>query len=636
MLASMAWKTPIVQAILTTRLNQIASFSIPQATRFDPGFRIRLRDSSAKPSRADQKYMRELERMMMVSGTTSGTDGRDTMEIFLRKLSRDSLIFDAAPYEIVPGRDGKPAAWYAIDATTIRFADTREITGLPADDDIQYVQIYDNVIINEYTGNELGYMIRNPRTSIRAHGYGLPELEVLMDTITAFLFAWQYNTNQFTQGTMQKGILNIKGNMPDAQLRAFRSLWYQQISSASNAWRTPIMNAEDVEWINIAGQNKDMEFADWTDFLIRVVCAFFATDPIEINFKYGSGQGKSMFDSGNRAKLVESKDRGLRPILRHLASSLNENIIWKINPEFSFEFVGLETTTPKEQMDLFTQRVRTIFTINEVRAEMDLAPLEDELGDIILDANWIAHKREVTAAKQAEQDRARAVAAAAAQATNLTDQAISAGGGGVGPDGPVPPNDGGGGGGGGGAPTSDPSAAPAPVPGANGNPIVAGNAGAAAQQAVPQTKGSAPGAIPGKGNEGPDKDQIAELEGLLDPKHTSSINKALGEGAPSDPRLGDRAVVTGSLGMGITFDSPPPLNPSTRHDIGEFVDTKPPQHVEPKKIDSLGAVHLGQGITDRAIDAGQAQVKREANDMRTSTKVVCIIKPLKKDDDEVP
>ncbi len=500
-LQAMTWKVPIIQAIIQTRVNQASAFATPQVHRFDPGFRIRMRDPEEKPTRADKKFIKQLEHQIMMSGVHKDARHHDSFETFLRKIVRDSLIYDQMCFEVQPGRDGRPAAWNAVDAATIRRADTRKL--FPDDSvlgETKFVQIYDNTVIAEFSAEEMSFGIRNPRTDIRSQQYGTSELEMLVSTVTSILYAWNYNQNFFSQGTVAKGILNIVGSIPEQQLRAFRRLWYQQIAGVENAWRTPITNAEKLEWHNLQQSNRDMEFSAWMDFLIKVACAIYQMDPIEVNFKYGVGGAKSMFDSSNRAKLTESKDRGLRPLLRFVARELDKHIIWPIDENFTFEFVGLDSQTPKELADLNTQRVRTIYTLDEVRAENDLPPLPNGDGKVILDTNWLAARRERLGEEQQKREQAEAAAHAAAQATPLTDVQVQ-----------------------------DPTGGMMQTP--------PQEAGAAAQTAVPQAGGSAPGAVPGAGTgkkpAGPDKDDIAELEGLLKPSHSSRVDKSFASGDQS-------------------------------------------------------------------------------------------------------
>jgi hypothetical protein len=309
---------------------------------------------------------------------------------------------------VVPNRRGEPAEWYAVDASTIRLADSaRAYIEEDLDNETRYVQIYDSLIVNEYTHEELCFGVRNPKTDIKLHGYGTSELEMLIQVITALLFAWQYNQNFFTQGSAQKGILNFKGTIPEAQMRAFRRHWYQMLSGVENSWRTPITNAEELQWISMQSNNRDMEFNAWMDFQIKLACAMYSMDPIELNFKYGAvGQKQSMNEGNNKEKITESKERGLRPLLRFLSNCINSHIVWPINENFEFQFVGLDALTRQDVADLNQKRGKTSVTVNELRAEDDQSPIEG--GDIILDPTFLQgiqakQQQEQMAQQQAQQ-----------------------------------------------------------------------------------------------------------------------------------------------------------------------------------------------------------------------------------------
>lgn len=390
-LKSMVYKTPIVHAIIQTRIQQMAAFCQPSRDRYEMGFRIKVRDSHKEPTPAERKWIQQSETLIQRTGVTDNPRGRDTFERFVRKLMWDSMVYDQMAFEIVPNMRGEPAEWYAVDASTIRLADTAS-TYLNEDNPqaVRYVQIYDGMIISEYSQEEMAFGVRNPRTDIRLFGYGVAELEMLMNVITAILFAWEYNQKNFSQGSSQKGILNFKGAIPERQLKAFRRHWYQMISGVENAWRTPITNAEDLQWISMQNSNRDMEFNSFFDFLIKIACAIFTIDPTEINFKYGNtGQRGGMQEANNKEKVTESKERGLRPLLRFLEGQLNHHIIWPLNENFEFKFVGLDAKTRDEIADLNTKLVKTIRTVDELRAEDNLPPLPDGKGEVILDSTWL-------------------------------------------------------------------------------------------------------------------------------------------------------------------------------------------------------------------------------------------------------
>lgn len=390
-LKAMVYRTPVIGSIIQTRVHQVAAFGKPAASRYDLGFRIKLRDSKKTPSQADQDFMQQMQTLIMRTGVTENPRGRDNFKTFLIKTIWDSLVYDQYAFEVVPNRKGQPAEWYAVDAATIRHADMAT-TYLNEEDSqaTKYVQIYDGMVISEYNQEEMCLGIRNPRSDIRLYGYGVSELEMMMKAVTSLLWGWEYNERAFSQGSVHKGILNFKGAIPDKQMRAFRRHWYQMLSGVQNSWRTPITNADDLQWISMHSNNRDMEYNAWMDFLIKICSSFYLMDPSEVNFKYGNtGQRGAMSEESQKEKILESKERGLRPLLEHIASNINQYIIWPINEAFEFEFVGLDARTREEMAQLNATRVKTTKTINELRAEDDEPPLPDGMGDIILDPTFM-------------------------------------------------------------------------------------------------------------------------------------------------------------------------------------------------------------------------------------------------------
>ena len=390
-------RLPIVSSVVNARVNQVAAFATPVRNRYDMGFRIRLRDEHRTPDEETRQTAAKLERFMLETGVTDNPRGRDNFEGYLRKVTRDSLLYDQDCTEIVPSKLGTPAAFWSVDSTTMRLAvqpaqgDAKySVPELDEDEvrTVRYVQVVNNVVINEYSQDEMIFGVRNVDSNIALMGYGTSELELLLPTITSLLNALQYNSLVFSQGTMAKGILNLKENIPADKFNAFKRDWYSMLRGEQNAHRVPIMQAPaGLEWINLQ-QNTDMQFREWVDYLIKVVCSGYSMDPSEINLKYGSvGQSAAMSEENNRDKLTESRERGLRPLLRHIANNLNQYIIWPLSRDFSLEFVGLDSMSRGDLADYNLKRVKCSTTVNELRAEDDKPPLPG--GDTLLDQSFL-------------------------------------------------------------------------------------------------------------------------------------------------------------------------------------------------------------------------------------------------------
>lgn len=398
-LRRMVNQMPIVQSIVKTRIDQAASFSYPQEDKYSIGYRVTLKDKKAAPTENTLREAYALENWLQTTGYIDNKQHdprlRDSFEIFLRKIVRDSLIYDQACFEVVQDRKGRPSQFFAVDGSTIRLADSTRLSLPLTLDEARYVQIYDGSIVNEYKTEDMAFIVRNPVTDIRNQGYGFSEVEMLVTTITSLLWSWDYNQRQFSQAAMGKGIINLRGHeLSNAELRNFRRQWYQMMVGVENSFRTPIIAApEGVEYIDLQKTNRDMEFSAWFDFLIKVTCGIYGMDPMEINFKYGDAGTRHMFETSNQQKLSQSKDRGLKPLLRSIQGIISRNLIEPLDPKFCFEFVGLEALTPKEVLEIQSKAVATYKTVNEVRAEEDLPPLPQGEGDIILNVAWLQNRQ---------------------------------------------------------------------------------------------------------------------------------------------------------------------------------------------------------------------------------------------------
>lgn len=285
-LKAMAWRVPVVRAVIQTRLNQLGAFCTPQRDRYHLGYRIRTRDSEHEPTPADKKWIKQMESVLQRTGVTENPRGRDSFEMFIRKVMLDSLVYDQLCFEVVPDKKGRPCEWYAVDAATVRLADSASVyLHQDIDKAVKYVQIYDGMIITEYTQNELAFCVRNPSTDIRLYGYGTSELEMMVDAVTSFLYAWEYNRRFFSQGSSAKGLINLKGAIPEKQLKAFRRHWYTMISGVENcvAGSTQLWTIDGATSIgDFLGNDQEKETRLWTGESWRSALVYRTKEPKQL------------------------------------------------------------------------------------------------------------------------------------------------------------------------------------------------------------------------------------------------------------------------------------------------------------------------------------------------------------------
>lgn len=399
--------TPIINAIIKTRKNQIADFAEPQADRYSTGFVIRKKAKNGVDSRMDEKDKKVANAItdfiLNCGSETSWVN--DDFDTFIRKIVDDSLTYDQMTFECIRNRRGKLERFVAVDASTFRMADTafqedyknaffnnrgasnwnshgdlvrKEVNGyLP-----QYVQIYQNAVVNDFYPWELCFAVRNPSTSIYSNGYGVSELEELINVITSMLWGDEYNRRFFSQGSAPKGLLRVRGGMSESALQQFKQQWQAMINGVMNSWKTPVVEA-DVDWIDLQKNNKDMEYSSWMEYLIKLACAIYSIDPSEIGWDISrSGGNSGLFEKSEAERIQNSKDKGLYPMLKFIQRKINKYIVEQINPEFEFVFMGMNGMTIEQELEMDIKKLNSFQTLNETREKWDL-PTIKETGDII-------------------------------------------------------------------------------------------------------------------------------------------------------------------------------------------------------------------------------------------------------------
>lgn len=380
---------PIISSIVHTRLNQAASFMVPSKGFHQPGFIITSDDESAMK---DEAKIEEITQFVMHCGLDR--HGDNLLETLARKCLRDSLVLDQMCAEIVPRRNGLPAYIMGVDGATIRRLKRSLDRTKPPGSDPFYGQIMGDKIVAEYSYDQLLYGIRNPQTDVRALGYGVSELEHLFRTVTTIINAEKFNGSLLAQGGMNKGLLVVKKPPERMQFEAFKRDFRESFRNASQAWRAPVLGVpegSDVEWLKLDQSQRDMEYAQLFDFLVKEACGVYQISPAEINWSIGaSGQSQTLnAGTGDGEKMKASKNKGLKPLLTFFANQITAAIVQKIDPRYRMEFVAV-TDDRKEDAEIAAMEVKNYLTVNEVRAGLSLEEIEG--GDIILNQHFLKER----------------------------------------------------------------------------------------------------------------------------------------------------------------------------------------------------------------------------------------------------
>lgn len=400
-------QAPMIGVIISTRVNEVVPFGRHCSDRYGMGFRVILRNAKERPTKASSAKAAEIAEILYCTGDPKTAQLRDSLPTYLQKIAQDSLYYAQDCTEIVPGRNGRPAAFYAVDASTIRIAQhARPYQSDNLRKEVRYVQVIHGRIVTTYTQEQLAFGIRNPTTDIRMRGYGVSELEKVIRAASAILNVWEYNVRAFTQGSLVRGIMNIKEPMSYERFEDFRADFYRWARGVDNAHTTTVLNSEmGFDYTDLSQSHRDLEYGEWFNLLLKIICAAYHIAPEQCNFLYGNiGQSSVMGQQeNNQHKIIESKERGLRPLMDHMFNTLDERIVQPLDENFKIEWTGLDAMTPTDMANYNQLRVRTLRTVDELRAEEELEPLPDDSGKMLLDPTWLqARNMKMMAEQQAQ------------------------------------------------------------------------------------------------------------------------------------------------------------------------------------------------------------------------------------------
>lgn len=362
----------IIRSIVNTRIEQIQNFLHFSEDDQKEGFTIRKKTSLFKEekkeiSSAEKKKIEEIVEFLMNSGFNEKWDNIDDFQTFVRKIAFDSLTLDQLAFEVVRDKGWNIKKYRAVDASLIRFLDSVDPKQRERLEDYRFKGYLprfcmtwdEQILINPTTKEpilyypwELGFGIRNKSSDIRKNGYGTSELEILVELITGVLWSIQYNMNNFSIGSTPKGFINVKNtNISDSNLNEFRQAWSQMMTGVRNAKRTPVINGIDLEWIDLDKSNREMEYQEWAQFLVIMVCSVYRIDPSELGFSF-KNQAQLFGQDGQKARLQHSREKGLKPILIFLENIITKYIVSEIDEDYEFVFTGIEVEDEETQVNL--------------------------------------------------------------------------------------------------------------------------------------------------------------------------------------------------------------------------------------------------------------------------------------------
>lgn len=403
MMRQMVDQTPILSAVIMTRIRQVKRFCrVPEGGK-GPGFEIRLRNQSGgRLQKEEHQSIELLQGFFTNCGWESNPRQRlrlkrDNFSNFMSKIVRDSLVLDSAPIETEFKRDRSLGidGFYAVDGATIRLCSE---DGYRGDDEIFALQMVQGNLRAAYTYDDLIYVPRNPRTDVLTGGYGMSETELLVKVVTGFLNAMTYNLKYFDSNAIPKGMLHLSGDYSNDDINSFKRYWNAMVRGINNAWTLPVMVSKNqeskVNFENFGVDVNDVMFAKWMTFLTSIICAIYGIAPDEINFESFTSGTSTLSGSDTEEKLINSKDKGLRPLLAHFEDIFSDFIVSEFSDKYVFRWSGLDE---KDEKQLWTEE-QSLRTVNEARKARNWDEVKEPWGNAPLNQTliqaWLAGQQQ--------------------------------------------------------------------------------------------------------------------------------------------------------------------------------------------------------------------------------------------------
>lgn len=400
----MARRSATVNTILMLRMNAIADFAhVPQFDG-DTGFQVvPCNNPTHRMTAAEQREADRITEFLLYTGVPQGRWWRDSFRVALQKLFYNTFVFDAMPIELVPDDRGHLAEWYVQDGGSIRLTDPRVYMPQTAIgkkvEPIRYIQTVMDMVTAEWNGAEMLYGIRNASPVINQNGYGLPELESLVEMVTVEIEAVTYAHRQLSQGSIPQGLMAItteRGDlpMPDIDGEAtgqgtedYARAWRNELAGPENAGKMAYLRLEPGEDIHFWATHppKDMPFMQLLEVAHNTICMVFGANPAEIPTVYGTMRSGFTAESPAPSDRRESRTEGLRRFLNAIRDEALNPLVQRLNPDFELQWVGIDLVQEHDRLNYETEMLKNgLTTLNELRIVRNVDTFSEWWGDVPL------------------------------------------------------------------------------------------------------------------------------------------------------------------------------------------------------------------------------------------------------------
>ena len=297
--------------------------------------------------------------------------GEDALGTFWQQLGEDLFTLDAAPFEKERIVRGEVIWLWPVDGAHIKV--DRFWSGDPQSPRYFYAPRQDVSV--PLLNMNIGYGKMHHRTY---SPLGIPPLETLKNTINAELNSSMYNDRQVTQAAPD-GIMDLGENARPDQVETFKSLWNTLIAGKSMMafWG----GTKSAKFIPFKTTNREMQFSEWQEYLVRKLCAVLHLSPQDLGFSFDINK------STGEVQQAMVDDRTLFPLSR-MQDVMTSQFCWDPawggpSNNIAFRFVAVSDRQSKALAE--TQKLTLAGmpseTVNEARRRQGKNPMGDPNSD---------------------------------------------------------------------------------------------------------------------------------------------------------------------------------------------------------------------------------------------------------------
>lgn len=303
----------------------------------------------------------------------------DSFQSFAKMVIRELLTLDLAPIEKVRYPDGTIGELWPVRGDYITI-DARWDGSDP--ERPRYFWMPDGTVRGSFTNDDMVCLIANTRVE---SPLGISPMYVLQTIIESEIQALEYNRRQ-VMGAAPDGVLNIgesasPEDVEKAQSKFAAEIFGQGAMAVIGGYKSPT-------WMPFRTSNRDMQFREWEDLLIRCIAVVLGLAPMDLGITFDVNRSTSETQASN------TEDRGLRPLMSLFQNYMTREVVWDKsfggpdnNLRFAFADLTIEESQAKAAINKTAMPGIGWKTINEARRDTGRAPI----GDPVDESNVMNH-----------------------------------------------------------------------------------------------------------------------------------------------------------------------------------------------------------------------------------------------------